>query len=650
MHETDQSLSKTYKAGHFPLPVAQFLRLRERIPPLYGLLAVNAVILAYTHRTLAPVLLTLTVPAVLITACLLRLFAWLKPPGPADFDAQIAERRMKRTTVLAVFMALAFVGWALWLDQYGGPYEHGHVAIFVAVTVLGCTFCLTFLPMAATLVCVTVLSVFLCYSMAKGPFVQVAIAVNIALVAMVILKIMRDSYESFVALENTQRALSSERRQAQVLSEENARLAETDALTGLPNRRYFFAHLEALLKEAGDDEVFCVGLIDLDRFKPVNDTYGHAQGDRLLQVLGERMLAAIPEGAVMARLGGDEFGVIVRGTLEAAEAVAQTLCAEIRRPARIADIVVAVGCSAGLADFPASGRSAHALFDRADFALYHAKNEKRGQCVRFSSELEDMIRSEQALDAALQSADLARELSVVFQPIVATETRIAIGVECLARWHSPTLGAINPELLIAAAERLGRAREVTLALFGQALDALVRLPDPMTMCFNLSGQDISDAETIAALIALIERSGAAPARLVFEITETSLISKFDNASDALEGLREIGARIALDDFGTGYSSLSALHQLPLDMVKIDRSFAPRLDETRGRRLIAAIRNLARSLSLDCVIEGIETEDQFLSARIAGFTLAQGYYMAMPMPLAELLARYGGNPQHAFSAA
>ncbi|WP_395326863.1 EAL domain-containing protein [Novosphingobium sp. BL-8H] len=651
LQEAEHAPTKSYRAGHFPLPVAQYLRLRERIPPLYGLLSVNAGILAYTHRALAPGYLTLTIPAILIALSLVRMIAWIRPTTAADFDCDTAQYRMRRTTWLAVIISLAFVAWALALDQYGGPYEHGHVATFVAVTVLGCVFCLTFLPTAALLICVTVLSIFLVYSVLMGPLVRVAIAVNITLVTLVILKILRDTYDSFVALETTQRALASERRQAQALGAENARLAETDALTGLPNRRHFFGCLESMLTQTRGDEVFYVGLIDLDRFKPVNDTYGHAQGDRLLQVLGERMLAQCPENAVIARLGGDEFGLIVKGGWEEAEAAAQAFCAEIRRPARIGDIVVAVGCSAGLADYPASGRSAHELFDRADFALYHAKNEKRGQCVRFSSELERMIRTEQALDAALQTADLSRELSMVYQPIVATENRMPMGVECLARWTSPTLGAVAPEMLIASAERIGRAREVTLALFLQALAALTSLPDSMHVCFNLSGQDIADAETVAALIALIERSGGSPTRLIFEITETSLIAKFDSARDALEGLREIGARIALDDFGTGYSSLSSLHQLPLDMVKIDRSFAPRLDETRGRRLIAAIRNLARSLSLDCVIEGIETEEQMLSARIAGFTLAQGYHLGMPMPLADLLDRHGAQQRgNTFSVA
>lgn len=649
MQDADHT-AKPYRAGQHPLPVAQYLRLRERIPPLYGLLSVNAGILAFTHRALAPGYLTLTIPAILIAACLIRMVMWLRPTSAAEFDADVAEHRMRRTTWLALFLSLAFVAWALSLDQYGGAYEHGHVAIFVAVTVLGCVFCLTFLPTAALLICITVLSIFLGYSIVMGQVVRIAIALNIVLVTMVILKILRDTYDSFVALETTQRALASERRQAQVLGEENARLAETDALTGLPNRRHFFGCLETMLARSDSNEVFCVGLIDLDRFKPVNDTYGHAQGDRLLQVLGERMTTICPENAVIARLGGDEFGLIIKGGPEEAEAIAQLLCAEIRRPARIGDIVVAVGCSAGIAEFPVAGRNAHTLFDRADFALYHAKNEKRGQCVRFSSELESMIRSEQALDAALQTADLARELSVVYQPIVATENRAPMGVESLARWTSPSLGPVPPEMLIASAERIGRAREVTLALFTQALAALVRLPTTMHVSFNLSGQDIGDAETVAALIALVERSGGSPSRLIFEITETSLISKFDSARDALEGLRETGARVALDDFGTGYSSLSALHQLPLDMVKIDRSFAPRLDETRGRRLIAAIRNLARSLSLDCVIEGIETEEQMLSARIAGFTLAQGYHLAMPMALPDLLARYGAPQCSSITAA
>jgi diguanylate cyclase (GGDEF)-like protein len=627
-----------HRAGQYPLSVAQYLRLREHIPPMYGLLSINAAVLAFTHRGLAPPLLVYTFPAILIAACMIRMMTWMRPVVPAELDPAYAKRSMSRTVVVAVLMAPAFVAWSLWLDQYGGPYEHGHVAVFVSVTVLGCVFCLSFLPLAALAVSVIVLGTFLAYSFWIGTEVLIAIACNIVLVAMVILKILRDSYRSFVDLETSQRELHVERRQAQALGEENARLAQTDALTGMPNRRYFFATLESLLQRSGPDDVFSVGLIDLDRFKPVNDTHGHAHGDRLLQIIGGRMMSQCPGDTIVARLGGDEFGLIVMGGPAQAERVANELCKAIREPARIGDVLVSVGCSAGLAVYPETAISADLLYDRADFALYHAKNHKRGQCVLFSEKLERLIRTEQSIDAALQGADLENELSLVFQPIVATEDLDAIGVECLARWHSPRLGEIAPELLIASAERLGRAREVTLTLFDKALDGLARLPAPLRVSFNLSGNDIGNTGTIDALLARVAASGCDPRRLLIEITESSLIAEMDMANAALERLRNTGMRIALDDFGTGYSSLSSLHQLPLDMVKIDRSFATRLDEAAGRRLITAIRHLARSLSLECVIEGIETENQLVSARLAGFSLAQGFFIARPMALDEMLQR------------
>ncbi|MCJ2179408.1 putative bifunctional diguanylate cyclase/phosphodiesterase [Novosphingobium album (ex Hu et al. 2023)] len=613
-------------------------------------MSVNAAILAYTHRNLAPGPLVLTVPAIMITVCMIRMLIWMRPVSARDLDVTQVENRLKRTVFLGTVLSVAYVCWAMMLDQYGGPYEHGHVAIFVAVTVLGCIFCLTFLPVAAFLVAVSVLGTFVVYCFVQKAEVMLAIALNISLVTAVVLKILRDYYNSFVSLEKSQRELQGERRQAHTLSEENARLAQTDSLTGIPNRRYFFRTLESLLERARPDETFTIGLIDLDRFKPVNDTHGHAHGDRLLQVIGQRMVHLCPDNAIVARLGGDEFGLIVMDGPEGAERVAQQMCRAIQEPVRIGDVLVSVGCSAGLAVYPETATSADLLFDRTDFALYHAKKQKRGQCVRFSEKLEHLIRSEQAIDAALHSADLTQELSLVYQPIVETETLKPLGVECLARWSSPTLGDISPELLIASAERAGRAREITLALFDTALSALQQLPASLRMSFNLSGHNLCDPDTITALLDRLAASDCDTGRLLFEITETSLITDIDTAEVALQRLRETGTRIALDDFGTGYSSLSSLHKLPLDIVKIDRSFAARLGDASGRRLITAIRNLVRSLSLDCVIEGIETEDQLISARLAGFTLAQGYFISRPMSLSCLLEHIEDRSTARWSAA
>ena len=619
------------------LPVAQFLRLKRQIPPLYALLALNSAALAFTHRNLAPLLLTKVIPGILILASLIRMAQWLTEDTKTAPDTATATTKLARTTAFAGVLSLGFVAWAIALDQYGGPYEHGHMAIFVAITVFGCILCLGYLPRAALLCGATVNGTFLGYCFWHGTEVMIAVGLNIAMVTTVILKVMRDNFASFVRLEESQRELSQERRAAQSLSEDNARLAESDPLTGLPNRRHFFARLDALLTAAGPHHPFCIGVLDLDRFKPVNDTYGHAQGDRLLQVLAKRLCTVAGAGAVVVRLGGDEFGLIVPGDADTGARIGQALCDAIQRPVQLGEATLSVGCSAGLAAFPANGARADALFDRADFALYHAKKHKRGKCVRFSDELEQLIRSEQALDAALQAADLAAELALVFQPIVKTETLEWIGVEALARWTSPQLGAVRPPLLFATAERLGFARSVTLTLFDDALAALAHFPAAVRLSFNLSAADICDPDTVGALLARIADASDDPARLIFEITETSFISDVAGARAALKRLRASGAAIALDDFGTGYSSLGSLHQLPLDIVKIDRSLAQRLDDPDGRRVLTAVHSLTRALDLECVLEGIETERQLIEAQLAGFGFAQGYHLSRPLPLAELLA-------------
>ncbi|WP_082697554.1 putative bifunctional diguanylate cyclase/phosphodiesterase [Novosphingobium fuchskuhlense] len=625
-------------AGRRPLPVEQVLRLRQQMPPMYLILTMNAAALAYTHHVSAPRWLSVELPVILIGACLIRLMHWLQPVDEGAVTLESARRILRRTEIMATLLSVLFVTWALALDQYGTGDQHGHVTVFVAITVMGCIFCLTYLPRAAHLVCYTVLGVFLTYCLARGTVTMGSMALNILMVGVVVLKVLRDSFGSFTALEDSRAALQHERAQAQHLAEENARLAHSDPLTGLPNRRYFFARLDALLARGEPASPFTIGVIDLDRFKPINDVHGHAEGDRLLQVIGERLQTASGPDCVIARLGGDEFGLIIEGSLETAEAKGAWLCERVQQAVPLGDIVVSVGCSGGLAAWPEAGTSAHDLFDRADFALYHAKKARRGGIVRFSSELERIIRSEQALEAALHSADLKRELAMVYQPIMRTRSLTMVGVEALARWESPMIGAVPAELLFSAAERLGMARTVTLAAFDRVLTDFARLPSDQRLSFNLAPTDITDPGTVAALIERIARSGIDAQRLVFEITETSLICDFDAARAALEQLRACGAKIALDDFGTGYSSLSTLHMLPIDIIKIDRSFALRLDDAEGRRLVRAIFNLTRSLNLECVFEGIETEMQLMEATLAGFHYAQGYFIERPVALDVLLER------------
>jgi diguanylate cyclase (GGDEF)-like protein len=302
---------------------------------MYALLAINAAAVAYTHMGLAPQLLTQIIPGILILVCAVRFYQWVAPLDMRKVDQPFAERMLKRTTVMSLVLSIGFLLWALTLDQYGGLIEHGHIAVFVAITVLGCIFCLSYLPNAARIVCYIVLGGFLIYCLAQRQTVLIAIAINILLVGILVLKVNRDSFAAFVNLERSRHELQAERFQAELLGEENARLAQSDMLTQLPNRRFFFAKLEQLLSRSGPDDAFCIGLIDLDRFKPVNDNLGHAQGDRLLQAIGHALASLSDASTRIARLGGDEFGVILQGSAADAERRIQQISDRIE-PLRVA--------------------------------------------------------------------------------------------------------------------------------------------------------------------------------------------------------------------------------------------------------------------------------------------------------------------------
>jgi diguanylate cyclase (GGDEF)-like protein len=636
-----------FSKSHMPpreqsLVVATLLHFRRQVPWMYALLVINAVALAYTHTNLAPRWMTHAIPAMLILLIASRLFRWLLPPTPDMLTEDGARRIIRQTTWLGSFLAVAIVTWALCLGRYGGPYEQGHVVVFIGTTVLSCLFCLSHLPGAATSVGFLVSVPLVAFCLTSGNPVFVPVGINVGLVTAVFLIIVKDANKVFRGLVTSRNDLIVERQQAQRLSDENQQLAHTDALTGLPNRRYFFAALEAMLTArqerdgSGACPPFCVGVLDLDRFKAINDTYGHVYGDRLLDAIGHRLSLRAGGPVTIARLGGDEFGVLFDGPPEQAEPAIAALCTAIHAPVAIDGLEVTLGCSAGIAVYPEAGTTAHALFDRSDYALYHVKANHRGGCAVFSPEQEALIRVEQRVEAALQVACLERELEVHYQPIFDTRTMAISSVEALARWKSSVLGEIPPATFIAAAERMGIINKVTLILFERALEGLAALPDPIALSFNLSAQDIMSPSTMREIVRMIVATNIEPRRIVFEVTETSLVTDMATAREALQRLRSFGIRTALDDFGTGYSSLCSLHELPLDILKVDRTFVNSMATGSGRSMVSAIRNLAQSLSLDCTMEGIETESQLIEISLAGYRYAQGFLLGRPMPIDALL--------------
>ncbi|WP_198351070.1 putative bifunctional diguanylate cyclase/phosphodiesterase [Flavisphingomonas formosensis] len=613
--------------------LAQYREITRQIPLLYSLLIVNTAAVAFTHRGFAPPFLTYVVPAGLCAVSLFRVAKWLLPRN-APLDVTRARAQLKRSIFFAGAFSLCAVLWSLSLAPYGGPYEQGHVSLYISITVIACIFCLMHLPQAALLSCVMVTGPFITYYFLQHSLVWKAIALNIGLVSLVMIRVLLNSFRGFVELVRSQRDMAIKGAETERLSAENARLAMTDSLTGLPNRRFFFARLEEAIAAARrSGRRFAIGVLDLDRFKPINDTYGHVFGDRLLEQVGRRLTTAASTDALLARLGGDEFGVILFGGCDQAEAIGTELCELVSRPYKLDDMQVAIGCSAGFAIFPDAGGTAHILFDRSDYALYHSKSQKRGRCVLFSVEHETKIRSERAIEVALQAADLDAELCVHVQPIVDLQTMQVSSVEALARWRSPAMGDVPPDKFIAAAERFGMMQKVTQLLFGKALDALHSLPPELRLSFNLSAHDIVSQEIVDHLIAEMQRRGVSPRRIIFELTETALMRDFDLAVAGIDRLRAAGSPIALDDFGTGYSSLSYLRRLPIDKVKVDRSF---LSGGNGsdEDVLAAIKGLCDNLRLRCVVEGIETASQLALVRRLGYDYGQGYVLGRPVSAAS----------------
>lgn len=620
---------------HPEIAQAQYNELKTQIPALYALLMVNSVAVAYTHYDFAPFYLTvgILVPMLLITCS--RLVAWLIARNK-DLGPEAAIRKMRQTVVLGGLIAAIYIIWSLSLDGYGGPTERGHVALFIAITVIGCIFCLMHLPQAAILVMATVTVPYLIYYTRLGQDVYIAIALNIFLVCIVILQVLFNGYNGFCKLVRSQAALAAKQKETELLNAENERLAHTDALTDLPNRRYFFNRLEKQIEDVQDTgRPFAVGIIDLDRFKPINDTYGHQLGDQLLEEIGKRLGSLDHTEVDICRLGGDEFGCLFYGESENAAQIAQSICDLISQPFRIGDTQMTVGASCGISFFPDAGTTAHMLFDRADYALYTSKVAARGRTTVYSAKHEARIRSERAIESALQSADLEKEFSVFFQPIVSMPERTIVGFEALARWDSPSLDAVGPDSFIPIAERTGLIHRLTVCLFEKALSQIKSLPRDQYLSFNLSAHDITSVETVATLLRIINRENVDPRLITFEITETSVIGSYEAAEGCLKTLRAAGVKLALDDFGTGYSSLGYLHRLPIDCVKIDRSFVSGIEGTVAGGVINSILNLCRSMKLQCVVEGVEERGQLEILNQLDCRLVQGYYFAAPMPFGEI---------------
>lgn len=620
---------------------AQYRAFTRQMPMMYFILLTSSWALAMTHMRLAPPWLTVGVPTLLTFGCLLRVFFWYRTRN-FDPTPELAYFALLRTNRLAGGIAVAFTLWSFALVPYGDAYTRSHVAFYMAITVISCIFCLMYLRSAAFIVTLIVNGAFIAFFISTAQPTFVAIAVNVFLVCTGMMSILLTNYRNFESM-----VVSKQRSDA--LSAENFRLANLDSLTGLANRRAFFAQLEAELEKArANGQRLALGVMDIDGFKPVNDLYGHSVGDRLLVEVANR-LSGLLKASTAFRLGGDEFAIIAPVPPEDDELVsnANAISAQLKEAYQMPEGMIHVSASMGIAVFPDLALSREQLFDRADYALYHAKNKRRGGAVLFNADHAKQINCDAKVESLLKQADLEKELSVVFQPIVDIRDHATIGFEALARWDSPALGRVSPARFIPIAERAGMVGTLTRPLLRKALNAAFEWDPSLRLAFNLSAHDLNSSEGLLGVIDIILSSGFDPRRLDLEITETAFTHDFEQVTQSVETLRRLGCGISLDDFGTGYSSLTRLHALPLTKFKIDRSFVTNLHQRPASyKIVKSLLTLSADMGLDCVIEGVETEDELTAIGALGGTSVQGYLFSPPLPadqVVEFAARNGRRP-------
>jgi diguanylate cyclase (GGDEF)-like protein len=410
-----------------------------------------------------------------------------------------------------------------------------------------------------------------------------------------------------------------------------------DGLTGLPNRVFFLDSLSKAIEGKGRTST-AVLFIDLDNFKDANDAFGHNVGDQLLQALSQRLQRLLRVGDVLARLGGDEFAVALCGIAchEDARDASQRILSAFNDPVRVANVTLSSGASLGLAFSDADTESGGDLLRNADLAMYEAKRNGGGRVAEYQPIFHTVALRRTELESELRYALDHDQFVVHYQPIFELVTNRLIGTEALVRWQHPTRGLVPPIEFIPAAEQSGLivplGTWVLRTACRQTADWQSRHPDqaPMSISVNLSPRQLLDRTLVATVAEALHDAELDPSSLCLEVTEGSVITDFEATMPTLHALRALGISLALDDFGTGYSSLSYLRQLPVNSVKIDRSFVSDLgNSTANTQIVVAIIDLAHALGMSVTAEGAETQEQLSTLRAMKSDHAQGYVLGRP---------------------
>ena len=409
-----------------------------------------------------------------------------------------------------------------------------------------------------------------------------------------------------------------------------------DQLTGLHNRAFNYTTMNKLVDARKD---FHFLLLDLDRFKTINDTLGHGVGDKLLQAVGKRLSSCLRSDDIISRLGGDEFGIIIRSEKFDVQAFCERVIGVIEKPFKVDEYELNLGVSIGVAISGEHGSDVDTIIKNADAAMYHAKREKTGFHI-FTSELEATGFENLIILNDLRSAITRKELFNVYQPKIDLRTKKVAGVECLCRWNHEKHGLIPTDKFIKMAEQEGMINDLLLVVLENAFRDHIILFEKgidIPMSINISAENLADSETVAKIITMIDWFEVNPEKLIFEVTETAIVKNLENTIKSLILLNSFGIKLSVDDFGTGYSSYFYLKHLPIGELKIDKTFIDdALDTVQDYMIVNSIITLAQNAKCTSVGEGVETKEQAELLETLQCNFAQGYYFSKGVEISAFI--------------
>ncbi|MES2755262.1 MAG: EAL domain-containing protein [Pseudomonadota bacterium] len=438
------------------------------------------------------------------------------------------------------------------------------------------------------------------------------------------------------------RGVGSDVTDARASADQINRMARYDTLTGLPNRLLLNETLAAAMADADKWGSRCAFMmIDLDRFKAVNDTLGHPVGDRLLGRVAERLGQLMTANEMVGRLGGDEFAVVVKDATDGVrvDLLAQAIIESLSRPYEVDQHTLYIGASVGVAIGPRDGRSTDALIRSADLALYRSKDAGGGIFHAYEPQLHTLAEERRILEMALRKALGNGEFHLNYQPVVAADTGCLTGFEALLRWNSPEFGNVSPAKFVPLAEDTRLIAPIGEWVLRTACAEAATWGSPVRVAVNVSPEQLRDPEFVTVVASALSQSGLAPDRLEIEVTESVFMHEGTCATTVLERILDLGVKLSLDDFGTGYSSLGYLSRTRFSSIKIDRSFVTQAAQgvREATAIIRAVVALAQSLDMATTAEGVETEEEHAMVQRLGCTKVQGYYFGRPLPVEEARA-------------